>query len=159
VAKASYDIEVRQVTPMHLAAVRRQVAPGGVAAAWRPALDLVWAFVRGEEGLWTGGHNVFLYHHPSDPQALMTADFGVQVTRPFAARGDVQPVETPSGRVATTLHVGPPDRLRDAHAAIEAWCTEHGETVADASWEIYGDWGDDPETFETWVFYLLKARR
>jgi len=96
---------IRSRTP--LAAVRRQVLPGGVAAAWRPALNLVWSFVRTQNGLWSGGHNVFVYRWPAGSGEPMTVDFGVEVTRSFDGDGVVMPAETPAGRVATTLHVGP----------------------------------------------------
>ena len=151
-------VEVRSVEPTILAAVRREVPPGGVAQAWRPALDLVWAFIRGPEGgadLWSGGHNVFLYHHPASPGEPMAVDFGVEVTRDFEPHGEVHSVLTPAGRVASTVYVGPIEGLPAAHQAIEAWCAGHGETAGDASWETYGDWGEDPGTWETRVTYLL----
>ena len=151
----TYDIVVQTVAPTPLAAVRRQVRPGGVATAWRPALDLVWAFVRAEEGLWAGGHNVFVYRNPSRPNDPMTVEFGVQVARSFKGNGIVEPTETPAGRVASTLHVGPAEGLRDAYEAIEAWRASHGEAFVGISWETYGDWGDDPATIETWITYLL----
>ncbi len=62
---------------------------------------------------------------------------------------------TPAGHVASTVHIGPPDRLGDANVAIEAWCLANQRTLAGVSWEIYGDPGDDPATFEVRVFYLL----
>ena len=151
-----YDIVVQNVGSTPLAAVRRQVRPGGVATAWRPALDLVWAFVRGEAGLWTGGHNVFVYRHPGNPGEPMTVDFGVQVARSFPGNGIVEPTETPAGRVAFTRHLGPAEGLRHAHEAIDAWRASHGQVFGGISWETYGDWGDDPATFETWVTYLLR---
>src|SRR5438067_3843863 len=40
------------------------LAPGAVASAWGPALGKVWEFIRSQPGLWTDGHNIFLYHHP-----------------------------------------------------------------------------------------------
>jgi GyrI-like small molecule binding protein len=150
-----YDIVVQDVASTPLAAVRRQVQPGHVATAWRPALDLVWAFLRGEDGLWTGGHNVFVYRHPGNPDEPMTVDFGVQVARSFRGNGIVEPTETPAGRVASARHVGPLEGLRHAHEAIDAWRALHGEVSGRISWETYGDWGDDPATFETWVTYLL----
>ena len=150
-----YDIEIQSVASVPLAAVRRQVPPGGVATAWRPALDLVWTFVRPQAGLWTGGHNVFVYWHPARPGEPMAVDFGVEVTGSFHGDGTVQPAQTPGGRVASTRHVGPIDRLGEAHAAIEAWRSEGGEVFAGVSWETYGDWGDDPATFEVRVTYLL----
>jgi hypothetical protein len=52
----------------------------------------------------------------------MDIDFGVQVVRPFKPEGDVRCITTPTGEVAKTVHVGPYDRLADAHDAIHACC-------------------------------------
>jgi hypothetical protein len=41
----------------------------------------VWDFIRSQPGLWTRGHNIFLYHHPKQPGAPILCDFGVEVTR------------------------------------------------------------------------------
>ena len=65
-----------------LAAVRREVEPGAVGSAWRPALDKVWGFVRSQPRLQTDGHNIFLYHHPD---ATGRAD-----TVRLRCRGDAQ---------------------------------------------------------------------
>jgi hypothetical protein len=83
-----------------LAAVRREVAAGGVGSAWGPALDMVWQYIRSRPGLWTGGHNVFLYHHARQPGAPMLCDFGVEVTRKFESAGEVYATETPVGEAA-----------------------------------------------------------
>ena len=72
---------------MKLAAVRRHVAIGGVATAWRPALDKVWEFLRTHADLRTDGHNVFLYHHPARRDLPMEVDFGVEVVRAFESAG------------------------------------------------------------------------
>ncbi len=85
----------------------------------------------------------------------MNADFGVEVTREFAGSGEVRPVSTPSGEVAVVRHLGPYDGLAQAHAAIRAWAKESGRAFAGTSWEIYGDWTDDPTKIETAVMYLL----
>jgi effector-binding domain-containing protein len=131
------------------------VRVGEVAVAWRPALDLVWAFLRAHEGLRTGGHNVFVYHHAAQAGALMDVEFGVEVSRPFEADGEVVSSHTPAGCVASTLHVGPYSGLAAANAAIEAWCAAHGHRLAGSSWETYGDPGPDPGRAEVRVSYLL----
>ena len=146
------QVEVEVVSPRLLAAVRREVPAGRVGDVWRPALDQVWAFLRTQPGLRSDGHNVFLYHH-GDP---MSADFGVEVTREFAASGEVRPVRTPSGEAAVVRHVGPYDGLAGAHSAIHAWAKESDRALAGTSWEIYGDWNEDPAKLETWVMYLLR---
>jgi effector-binding domain-containing protein len=148
-------ISTQIVHPRKLAAVRRRVAIGAVGSAWRPALDQVWAFLRSQPGLRTDGHNVFLYHHPASRNDPMDVDFGVEVTRGFEPSGEVRPAETPAGEVATAVHVGPYDRLKETHDAIHAWTQAHGRRFAGQSWEVYGDWSDDPSKLETAVAYLL----
>jgi len=149
------NVTVQTVASRKLAAVRRRVAIGAVGTAWRPALDQVWAFLRTHAGLRTDGHNVFLYHHPASRDAPMDVDFGVEVVRSFEPDGDVFPVDTPSGEVATAVHVGGYDTLKLTHDAIHAWRAREGRSFAGMSWEIYGDWSDDPSKLETMVCYLL----
>lgn len=86
----------------------------------------------------------------------MKADFGVEVMREFAESGQVRPVRTPSGEAAVARHVGSYDGLAEAHSAIHEWASESGRALAGTSWEIYGDWNDDPAKLETLVMYLLR---
>jgi effector-binding domain-containing protein len=149
------DVSVEVLSPRRLAAVRRRVAIGAVASAWRPALDQVWAFLRTQPGLRTDGHNIFLYHHPAHRDDPMDVDFGVEVTRSFTPSGEVHETATPSGEAAIAVHRGAYDQLRGTHDAIHQWARSHGRTFAGTSWEIYGDWSDDPSQLETTVVYLL----
>ena len=152
----SASVDVQTVHPRTLAAVRREVAPGAVGSAWRPALDRVWEFVRSQSGLWTDGHNVFLSHHPTWPGAPIRCDFGVEVTRTFAAAGEVYATETPGGEAAVAVHRGPYDRMNEAYGAIDAWMAANGRESAGHSWEIYGDPTPDPADTETTVVHLLR---
>ena len=144
------------VSPRKLAAVRREVAPGGVGSAWGPALGKVWEFIRGQPGLWTTGHNIFLYHHPNEARAPILCDFGVEVTRTFETAGEVYETETPAGEAAVALHRGPYDRMNEAYEAIQEWMTANHRESAGHSWEIYGDPTPDPADTETTIVHLLK---
>ncbi len=149
-------MKIEVLRPRLLAAVRRTAAPREVPNAFRPALDLVWAFLRKHKGLRTDGHNVFLYHHVDRPDAGMPIDFGVEVTRPFEPEGEVRCVETPAGNAATLVHRGPYSGLPGAHAALHEWCAANGRTIGGYSLEIYGDWSDDERQLETTIQYLLR---
>jgi len=151
----NYQVFTKTVSPQPLAAVRRRVRIAEVARAWKPALDLVWEFLRRHEGLRTDGHNCFVYYHPATGQAEMVVDFGVQVIRPFEGAGEVICTETPAGEVAMTTHTGSYGKLAAAHDAINSWRAASGRTSA-CSWEIYGDWTDDEAKLETQVVYLLS---
>jgi effector-binding domain-containing protein len=148
-------VSVQIVQARKLAAVRRQVTIGTVSSAWRPALDQVWKFLRTQPGLRTDGHNIFLYHHPAHRDAPMNVDFGVEVTRTFETSGEVYATETPAGEAAIALHVGGYDRLSETHDLVHAWAAANRRTFGGQSWEIYGDWCDDPARLETTVVYLL----
>jgi hypothetical protein len=145
---------VRTVAAAPIAAVRRRLRPGEIGGAWKPALDLVWAVVRSEPGLWAGGHNVFVYH-PADNDGRLMVEFGVEVTRPCSAQDEVVPAESPGGRIVEIVRTGPIERLPEAYAAIDDWMAAHGELAAGATWEIYGDWGPDPATHQVTLRRLL----
>ncbi len=149
-----YEVVVESASAELIAAVRAHVTIGEISRTWKPALDQVWAFLKANREL-SHGHNLFLYHHPEDRNEAMNIDFGVQVARRFEAEGNVHCVETPTGEVATTIHIGPYGQLGAAHTAIHAWCAAHNRKIAQASWEIYGDWNSDPALLETTIKYLL----
>lgn len=150
------SVALQDVQPRTLAAVRREIPAGAVGSAWEAALGMVWDFVRSRPGLWTGGHNVFLYHQPKEPGAPTLCDFGVEVTGMFEAVGEVYPTETPGGEAAVAVHRGPYNRMNEAYKAIEEWMAENARESAGQVWEIYGDPTPDPADTETTVVHLLK---
>jgi effector-binding domain-containing protein len=149
------NVTVETVAPRRIAAVRRRVTIGEVGQAWKPALDLVWPFLNARPGLRTDGHNVFIYYHPAKRSAPMQVDFGVEVAQNFDAEGEIVASETPAGEAATAVHVGPYHRMRETHDAIHAYCSQHGRHIAGTSWEVYGDWSDNPAQLKTTIYYLL----
>lgn len=152
----SYEVVTKTVSAQLLAAVRRHVLVGEVGRAWKPALDLVWEFLRRHEGLRTDGHNCFLYHHPKNFGTAMDVDFGVQIVRPFDDEGEVICTRTPAGEVAMTTHIGSYAGLAAAHTAIQSWRAATGRVLGAYSWEIYGDWTSDERKLETQIIYLLN---
>ena len=100
------SVNVQAVHPRKLAAVRRELAPGTAGSAWGPALGKVWDFIRRQSRLWTNGHNIFLYHHPTRPSGPILCDFGVEVTRTFETAGEVYATETQGGEAAVAVHRG-----------------------------------------------------
>ena len=149
------SVKIETVHPRKLAAVRREVRLGEVGSAWGPAVGKVWEFIRSQPGLWTDGHNIFLYHHPKQPGAPIVCDFGVEVTRTFETTGEVYATETPGGEAVVAVHRGPYNRIDQAYTAIETWMAANRRESAGQAWEIYGDPTPDPADTETTVVHLL----
>jgi effector-binding domain-containing protein len=149
-------IAVKRVAAQPIAAVERRMRAADIAKGFKEPLDKVWAFLKAHPGLRTDGHNLFLYRHDMDEAGAMTIDFGVQVTRTFEAEGEVRCVMTPAGEAASAMHRGPYSGLAEAHGAVHAWLAETGRKSAGWSWEIYGDWSNDPAQLETEIVYLLS---
>ena len=150
------SVNLQRVHPRKLAAVRRAVAPGEVGAAWGPAVGKVWEFIRSQPGLWTDGHNIFVYHNSPRRGAPIVCDFGVEVTRAFETTGEVYATETPGGEAAVAVHRGPYNRMNEAYVAIRAWMAANQRESAGHTWEIYGDPTPDPADTETTIVELLK---
>jgi predicted transcriptional regulator YdeE len=151
-------VVVHTVHSRQLAAVAREAAPQEVASVWGPGLDKVWALIRSRPGLRAGGHNIFVYHRAEEPGGPLLCEFGVEVTAPFEAVGEVYATETPEGEAAVTVHRGPYERMNEAYLAIEEWMASNHREPAGHSWEIYGDPAPDSGKTETTIVCLLKAR-
>lgn len=149
-----YEVREAIVAARPVAGVRAQVPRGRVAQEFGRYLDHVYA--AGREGVVAlDGQNIFIYRQATAEQ--LTVDFCVGVTAPFAAVGQVLPLETPRGVAAMTTHHGDYAGLGQANAAILAWCRAHDRALAGPSWEVYGHWHADPKQLRTDVYYLLQA--
>lgn len=152
----AHIVATKHVQSEIIAAVRDSAFPPEIPHKFKPALDQVWAFLKGGKSGLKAGHNLFLYHHPSKSDVPMQIDFGVQVDKHFEPHGNVRAVEVPAGEVAWTLHTGPYSGLPAAHQAVHAWARENKRPIGSMSWETYGDWTEDERKLETWICYLVR---
>jgi hypothetical protein len=151
-------ITMETVGEQPLAAVLERVRQRDIGSRVAPNLDKVYAFLREHDHLrFPGAHNVLLYRHIDGPRldGKMRVEYAVQVRQAFERTGEVFASATPAGHIATATHVGPYERLGDAHDAVQHWCKANHHPLAGIEWEIYGDWNNDPARLETQVCYLI----
>jgi effector-binding domain-containing protein len=148
-----YEIEMVQSKPTRTAVVRGRVRPEELPLFITATCGEVWSFICSAD-LPRPGRHVAVY---LDAQG--SVEVGAEVSEPFVGNDGVHCSQLPRGRVITAIHFGPYPRLSEAHAAIRAWCAEHGHRCSGISWEIYGhweeNWNTDSTKIRTDVFYLL----
>ena len=125
--------------------------PDQLARVVPAACGEVWEFAR-------ASHLPRPGRHLAVPGWRINLEVGAEVFQPFDGNERVSCSKTPAGTVATTVHMGPYNRLHEAHEAIHRWCTMNGHAMAGPSWEVYGHWDDDPAKVRTDVFYLLQDK-
>jgi hypothetical protein len=133
-----------------MAAVCRLTSQDQLSKVIPDACGEVWAFIRAMN-ISHLGINVCVYL-----DLAMNLECGVLVAQHFGPSGNVICTATPGGQVATTIHLGPYNRLGEAHDAIQNWCRAQALVIAGPFWEVYDHWNDDPAKLRTDVFYLLK---
>ena len=120
---------------------------------WRELLDEVWGYVRGA-GV-KAGRNVMVYLDD-----VPTVEVGVELEGTLTApSGRIVASALPEGRAATTVARGAPspEGIAAAHAAVIDWCGANGHVRTGVRWEVYDHWRDDPDSFETAVYWLLAS--
>ncbi len=145
------EMTLARVEAQTLAVVKARIKMSDVPAAMFPMMDKVWAFIRSRE-LTGHGHNVWLYR--GSPSGDIDVEIGVQLEPSFDPEGDVVQSQTPVGLAAHTYHYGEYDQLPQVHQGLVSWCMAQGHTLAGVSWEIYGDWDDDPAKRRTDIYHL-----
>jgi effector-binding domain-containing protein len=148
----SGEVRVEHVEPRSLAAVRSTTLRSDLASAIYRSLDAVWPVLR-EQGVRTG-HNVVVYD--GGDETSLEVLIGVEVFGDFDERGDVRRASTPAGEAVTTAHFGDYSEMASGYAALERWCAEHARQQTGVSWEVYGDWSDDPAQVRTDLYWLLE---
>jgi effector-binding domain-containing protein len=99
------------------------------------------------------GRNVMVYLDDAP-----TVEVGVELDGALAEpSGRIVTSALPEGRAATTVARGAPspEGIAAAHAAVIEWCDANGHARTGVRWEVYDHWRDDPDSFETAVYWLL----
>ena len=150
----AYDVQITDAKAIHTAVIRDRVPAKDLSKFVPAACGEVWSFIRAA-GLPRPGRHTALY------LADGFVEVGAEVSTPFTGNDRVRCSQLPAGRVATTTHFGPYQRLGEAHAAIRQWCDQHGHRRSNVCWEIYGhwdaSWNNDPSKIRTDVFHLLDS--
>jgi len=150
-----YEVRVEKIDAARPLAVVRLVArPEEFSRVVPKYCGVVWNALKAN-GVKGAGRHVAVYRDD-----VVNLEVGVEMEGEFAGAGEVVSSALPVGMVASAVHLGPYQKLGEAHAAVKAWCAREGYALAGPKWEIYGhwleEWNSDPAKIRTDVFYLVK---
>lgn len=155
-----YDIEVKEIEATPVLYKAMKVDRDSIGSALGECLPAVFGYVM-ENGLQPAGHPYVRYMNMSD--AFFDIEAGIPLvegsaSQPAADTG-IAAGELPAGKVASTIHTGPYEGLREAYAAIERWLNESSDHEAvGPPWEVYlTDPGEvpNPEDWQTEVLFPI----
>lgn len=145
------EVRLEQVASRTLAAVHGSTTRADLGPTIIRLLDQVWPVVRAQ-ALGTD-HNIVMYHG-----GLQHIEAGVEIVRGNLVETDVvKRSQTPAGTVVTVTHFGDYADLAAAYTALEQYCAANDCARAPTSWEVYGDWSENPAERRTDVYWLLRA--
>jgi len=145
--------DVVSVSHVLLALTQEELPRSLISARIRGMFDIVYAWRR-DAPVRQAGHNYALYDQCT-PQALRV-QVGFPVSGWFADTDLVKCVQLAPGRAAHAVHVGPYANLHRTYAALNSWCSQHALALTGQSWEVYGDWTEDPSKLETGLFLRVN---
>jgi effector-binding domain-containing protein len=155
--KPRYEIKIEQIKPQPTMSTRFRAAPEELGAKYGEAFGALYTYVTSNGGEITGPP-FGRYHDMRDGKFDIEA--GLPVAKVLAAKDAIKPSQLPGGTVATTMHVGPYEKLGEAHEALETWSREHGKKATGGPWESYlvePSREQDPNKFETKLFLPIEA--
>lgn len=139
-----YQIEIKEMQSQPIVSIRATTDEAGLIKFFDGTYPKLMSFMQ-SEGLQPAGPPFARYFKFSKEE--VDVEGGVPVTGSPRGSGDVNAGEIPAGRVASTIHVGPYDKLGDAYAAMEKFMKEKGLEAAGPPMEIY--WSDPSEEKDT----------
>ncbi len=152
----SYQVEIRTVPEQNVLSIRTQCHVAELGAILAEILPEVWRYVR-KNGVNPSGPPFTRYHGFSEDR--VDIEGGLPVPTAVPGEGRIVAGVLPGGEVATTIHMGPYDRLPHAHDALHEWITANKKVSAGAQWEVY--WTDpghepDPGKWKTELVWPIK---
>jgi effector-binding domain-containing protein len=106
----------------------------------------------GRTGEFPAGPPFCLYHDEEYKEEGADVEACVPTAQLLPGEGEVKSSELPGGKMASTLHMGPFDRIGEAYRDLMLWITEQGYSPAAPCREVYlvgPEQTDDPGEYRT----------
>jgi len=151
----AYECDVKEQSSQPTLAIRTRTSVGELSQVLGEAYGSIARYVGELGGQFAGPPYVAYYN---DDMEDLDIEIGFPVARELPGRGEIEAGETPSGRVATCVHVGPYSDIEPAYEALAHWVDENGYEPTGVAYEFYLNDPEEtpPEELMTEIMFPLK---
>ena len=150
----TYQCEIKDQAAQPTLSIRTHAAVEQLPQVFGQAYGAIMQYL-GELGEQPVGMPFAAYYN-MDMQNL-DIEIGFPVSRPLPDRGELKGGALPSGKIATTLHIGPYDSIAPAYEALTQFVQASGYTPTGVAYEIYfSDPSTPPEQIQTQIVFPLN---
>jgi effector-binding domain-containing protein len=153
-SRPAYEIVDREAQPV--ASIRLKCRPAEIAATMAVIYPEIMGHLNASSAK-IAGPPFSRYHSVTADEIDLEA--GLPVTKPIEEAGRVKNGELPAGKTVVAWHIGPYEKLKPAHEALQAWGAAQHLKSRGGPWEIY--WTDpgvvpDPSKWRTQLFLPVE---
>ncbi len=148
----NYTFDIVDTEAVVLAVAQKQLMRAEVSSKILGLFDIAYTWLK-TSGVKKAGHNYAIYDQCMPDR--MRVRVGFPVSEYFSGNDLVQCIELESGRAAHVRHTGPYNKLQAAYDGLLEWCAREGHKTSGESWEVYGDWHDDPSKLVTDIYFRI----
>ncbi len=148
------EVKVMMTMPQPAIAIRERVKTGDIPQAFGRMFQELMPVL--EKEVRCVGPPFAYYHSWSDDETDM--EVGFPIAGEGVTKGRIRPFQLPAVQAATTVHVGPYDKLMESYTALMEWMKANGKKPASYMWEEYLNSPEDtpPEKLETRLIWPIE---
>jgi len=141
--KPKYEVKIETIKAQPTMTIRFRARHDELSKKYGEVFGKLFGYVTSKGGEFSGAP-FGRYHSMTEEEVEVEA--GLPVAKVIEGKGEIKASELPGGKVATTIHLGPYEKLGEAHEAIQAWASKNGHKPSGGVWEYYlTDPGKEPD--------------
>ena len=156
-----YEFKIETLKAQPTMTVRFKVSsePKKISAKYAEVFGAVFTHVLSNGGQLAGAP-FSRYHAVTEDELDIEA--GLPVAKAIEGKGDIKVSELPGGKVVTTVHHGPYEKLGNAHNALQKWVSDKGYKATSGVWESYvtdPSKEKDQSKWQTKLFLVIAEKK
>lgn len=141
------------VEPVILALTQAELLRSEISVRIRGMYDITYSWLRSADVRQVGKNYAF---YDECTNQNLRVRVGFPVSGLFLDTELVKCIELSAGRAAHVTHVGSYGNLAVTYRVLTDWCLRERLPLSGESWEIYGDWNDEPSKLKTDLYLRLR---